>query len=94
MLHLHSIIAAFNRTNYLQWCLLYVEDMQQLQHKAPDVYAEFLAGNFSVKRTPGKCNPVEADMCLEQTINRSQKNNAGIIGVSKKKDVVAQWELI
>ena len=34
------------------------------------------------------------DMCLEQTINKSQKSSSGIIGNTKKKDFVAQWELI
>ena len=33
-------------------------------------------------------------MCLEQTINRSQKSSAGIIGSSKRKHFVAQWEMI
>ena len=32
-------------------------------------------------------------MCLEQTINRSQKSPGGIIGSTKKKKFVAQWEI-
>ena len=33
-------------------------------------------------------------MCLEQTINRSQKSSSGIIGSTHKKLYVAEWELI
>jgi len=33
-------------------------------------------------------------MCLEQTINKSQKSASGIIGNTKKKQFVAQWEII
>ena len=33
-------------------------------------------------------------MCLEQTINRSQKSTAGIIGSTGRKKIVAQWEVI
>ena len=33
-----------------------------------------------VKQSPGLFRAVGADMCLEQTINRSQKSTAGIIG--------------
>ena len=33
-------------------------------------------------------------MCLEQTINRSQKSSSGIIGASRRKKFVAEWELI
>ena len=32
-------------------------------------------------------------MCSEQTINRSQKSPGGIIGSTKKKKFVAQWEI-
>jgi uncharacterized membrane-anchored protein YjiN (DUF445 family) len=73
---------------------MYIEDMQKLSEMAPDVYESFLEGKFSVKHTPGLFRAVGADMCLEQTINRSQKSNAGIIGSSKKKQFVAQWEMI
>ena len=37
---------------------------------------------------------VAADMCLEQTINRSQKSTSGIIGSTKKKLYVSRWEMI
>ena len=99
-LHLHSLkailpfFAVFDRTNYLRWCSLYVEDMQKLSERAPDVYTNFQEGKFSVKHTPGKFKAVAADMCLEQTINRSQKSTAGIIGNTRKKQFVAQWEII
>ena len=32
-------------------------------------------------------------MALEQTINRSQKSSSGIIGNTKRKEFVAQWEI-
>ena len=48
----------------------------------------------TVKRIPGFFRAVGADMCLEQTINRLQKSDAGIIGNSRKKQFVALWEII
>ena len=51
-------------------------------------------GKFAVKRTPGCFNAVGADMALEQTINKSQKSSAGIIGNSMKKRYVAKWEIL
>ncbi len=100
LLHLCTIksilplFAVFNRTNYLRWCSLYLEDMQNLEKSAPDVYRHFMRGNFAVKRTLGKFKAVPADQCLEQTINRSQKSCGGVIGNTKRKEFVAQWELI
>ena len=68
--------------------------MRKLPDTAADVYASFCAGKFVVKRTPGHFNAIGADMCLEQTINKSAKSPAGIIGNTKKKVFVAKWELI
>ena len=83
-----------DRTNYLRWGSVYIEDMQKLPESAPDVYKAFSSGNFSVKRTPGEFNSVGVDMCLEQTINRSIKWKGGVIGVTKRKDFVSMWNLI
>ena len=88
------IFAAFDSTNYLRWCSLYLEDMHKLPDTAPDIYRAFMAGKFVVKRTHGKFNAVGADMALEQTINRSQKSACGIIGNTRKKKFVAMWEII
>lgn len=88
------IFAAFDSTNYLRWCSLYFEDMQRLPETAPEVYQAFADGKFIVKRTEGRFKAVGADMALEQTINKSQKSSAGIIGSSRKKQYVARWELI
>ena len=67
--------------------------MQNLAEKAPDVYESFLAGMFSVKHNPDLFKAVGADTCLEQTINHSQKSNAGIIESSPQKAVLAQREM-
>jgi hypothetical protein len=47
-----------------------------------------------VKQTTGKFRTVGADQSFEQTINRSQKSSGGIIGTTRKKDFVTEWEII
>ena len=90
-LHLHVVkeimpmFSVCDRTNYLRWGSVYIEDMQKLPETAPDVYKAFSSGNFSVKRTPGEFNSVGVDMCLEQTINRSSKGKGGVIEVPRGK---------
>ena len=99
-LHLHCLksllqmVAAFDRTNYLRWASIYYEDMMKVETELPELHEKLLAGQFVVKRTPGKFKAVGADMCLEQTINKSQKSSGGIIGSTKKKQYVAKWELL
>ena len=68
--------------------------MRKLPEDAPTVYENFKAGKFVLKRTQGKFNSVGGDMCFEQMITQSQKSAGGIIGSSKRKHFVAQWEVI
>lgn len=88
------IFAAFDATNYLRWCSLYLEDMKRLPSTAPDIHESFCDGKFVVKHTAGRYKAVGADMALEQTINRSQKSQSGIIGMTRQKAFVTKWELI
>ena len=88
------LFAAFDSTNYLRWCSLYLEDMNKLEHTSPTTHKAFMEGKFSIKHTPGSFRAVGADMALEQTINRSQKSSSGIIGNTRKKSYVAKWEIL
>jgi hypothetical protein len=68
--------------------------MKRLPETAPVVYDHFMAGGFVVKRSSIPFSAVAADMCLEQTINRSSKTSGGIIGNTKRKEFVARWNII
>ena len=67
--------------------------MHRLPNTAPTVHQAFMEGKFVVRRTEGRFKAVGADMDLEQTINRSQKSPAGIIGSLRRKNYVAKWEI-
>ena len=84
----------FDSINYLRWCSLYLEDMKKLPGNAPVVHDNFMAGRFVVKRSSIPFSAVAADMCLEQTINRSSKTSGGIIGNTKRKEFVTRWNII
>ncbi|KAK3870911.1 hypothetical protein Pcinc_023937 [Petrolisthes cinctipes] len=55
-LHLHSVQAALplfagcDRINYLRWASVYLDDMKKLQVDGSEVYGNFKAGKFVVKR--------------------------------------------
>ena len=80
--------------SYLRWGSVYLEDIRKLAQDAPSVFENFKAGKFVVEQTEVQFTAVGADVCLEQTINRSQKNAGGIIGSTKRKQSVTQWEMI
>ena len=88
------LFAAFDSTNYLKWCSLYLEDMRRLEETAPSVYQQFANGNFSIKEKSGRFTAVGGDQKLEQSINLSSKCNTNVIGQSKRKQFIAQWDLI
>lgn len=100
ILHLETVqkllpvFAVFDRPNYLRWCSIYLEDMRRLETTAPEIYKEFMAGKCSVKRSTRSFSAVGVDMGLEQTINRSKKSTSGVIGSTRNKSYVTEWELI
>lgn len=48
-------------TNYARWLPVHVRDMVQLPEKHPQLYAEFLKGNFVVQRSPHKFSLIGKD---------------------------------
>ena len=70
-------------------------DMKLLEMTAPEVYAEFMQGNFVVKRTKRRFNQVPADQATEW-INKPCKMQNGIIGITRNdqtrdKFCVSPW---
>ena len=61
-LHLESFAAMlpwltiYDHTNYARWGPVYLAGRENLEAKAPKVRAEFIAGNFVVKRTNKRFN--------------------------------------
>ena len=80
--------------NYQRYATYYLEQLKNLQHKMPELYASFLKGDFVVKRKSGSFNAVGGDMALEQTIQRSAKSTRGIIGKTKSQEYVSEWALV
>jgi len=56
--------------------------MENLEAKAPKVHAEFIAGNFVVKRTNKRVNQVPADQATEW-MNKTCKVQNGIIDITR-----------
>ena len=54
-------LTIYDHTNYARWGPVYPADMKLLEMTAPEVYAEFMQGNFVVKRTKRRFNQVPAD---------------------------------
>ena len=72
-------LTIYDLTKYARWGLVYIK---LLEMTAPQVYAEFMQGNFVVKRTKRRFNQVPADQATEW-INKPCKMQNGIIGITR-----------
>ena len=68
--------------------------MRQLPDEFPEIYDHFKNGEFVAKGKSGTFNADSPDMKLEQTIQRSKKSQPGIIGQTRQKNYVTEWELV
>ena len=92
--NLLPLFAECDSINYLRYGSLYLECMRKLPETHPQVYEQFLLGNFVVKTNPGTFNAVSPDMKLEQTIQQSQKSSKGVIGQTRQANYVSEWEVV
>ena len=85
---------AFGHTNYSRWTPIYYEECLNLPLKYPLLQTSFSNCDFVVHHTDRKGNSVPIDQALESAYNKPAKGPGGIIGISKKKESVAKWNLI
>ena len=100
LLHLSALERAlplffcYNRTNYARWGSLYYEDCLQLPTKFPEICKEFQRGSFVVNFKKTCASAVPMDQALEKAYNKLAKGQLGIIGFTRRKEAVAQFNLI
>ena len=85
---------AYDRQNYARYLIPFLNDMQSLANKMPEVQNAFENGEFSVQM--GDKNPFgrnEADKTIENTINRDCKTGGGYIGFSANFAATQRWVL-
>ena len=88
-----SLFFFFGRTNYCTWTPLFLQDCYQLKDRFPLLYKSYMDGGFGMNGNR-KGSGVLFDRALEQCYNRPAKVSGGIIGVTRKKDAVALWDII
>lgn len=85
---------AHDRLNYARMIPLYLAEMRKLPESAPEVYKEFLDGNWVVNKNQhvAFCG-LGADHALEQ-INRSMKVSGGLVGITLNPNARTKFFLI
>ncbi len=71
---------------------VYAADVDQLEVSHPDVYQQFMDGNFVVKATHKTFNQISTDMALEH-VNKVGKVAGGLIGITRSDNARDKWSL-
>ena len=85
---------AYDNLNYARYLTGMLGDMLELPHDFPEVYAEFMRGNFAAQLTEdGRFLRTETDKVIEMTLNKDSKSAGGCTGFSTNINAVKRWEI-
>ena len=85
---------AFDRLNYARMIPLYLAEMELLPKSDPDIYDEFISGNWVVNKNPNSaCCAIGADNALEH-VNRKMKVSGGLVGITLNPNARVKFFLI
>jgi len=81
---------ALDHTHYSRWVPIHIRDMVSLKQLHPHVYAEFLKGNFVVKKSKRAFSALAIDQAHEQN-NASVKGDGGAVGLTENPAALRRW---
>ena len=83
------LMMLYDNVTYARWGTVYLLDMLQVENRAQEVHAEFIAGNYVVKETAGSFNQISADQALKHIIKKGKI--AGLVGITKVSKAMSRW---
>ena len=86
-----NLFAATSHNNYALSCRLYLQSVEDLEVNHPDIHAQFVRGNHSVRRTEKIWSGIWTDLSIEQILMRSLKGRGGVIGRGISENVLNVW---
>ena len=89
-----TFVFAFGRIKYFRWAAIHYEEWLDLKALNPTVYKAFTKGDFAVHHTCCKGGVLPIDQAPEKAYNKPAKDSRGRIGITRKKESIAKWNLI
>ena len=81
---------ALDQIHYTRWIPLHLRDMVTLKDVHPTVFAEFMKGNFVVKKTERRFSVIAIDQAHEQN-NASVIDDGGAVGLTENPAALRRW---
>ena len=85
-----SLFFALDHTNYARWIPVHLRDKVTLKDVHPKVFAEFLKGNFVVKKTAHRFSAIAIDQGHEKD-NAAVKDDGGAVGLPDIPAALTRW---
>ena len=79
-----------DHTHYARWIPVHLRDMVSLREHHPAIYAEFLKGNFAVKKSRHAFSAIAVDQAHEKN-NASVKGDGGTVGLTENPAALRHW---
>jgi len=81
---------ALDMVHYARWLPVFVKTLEELPVHHPDVYAAFLSGHFSSKKTNRRFSAISDDQVHEQK-NKIVKDTGGAVGILDNETALMKW---
>lgn len=84
---------AYGHVNCARSLTIMLGEMFSLEEQFPEVYRQYISGNFAAQLSDGVFSRVETDKVIEMTINKDTKTLGGTTGFSMNIGAVKRWEV-
>ena len=88
-----NLFAATEHNNYAKSCRLYLQSILDLETNYPKACDQFMEVQHTVRRTEKKWTGIWTDLSIEQTLIKSLKGRAGVLGRGITENVMHVWTI-
>ena len=90
LLQIAPWLFALDHTHCAMWLTVHISDMVNLNTTHPEVYRQFVSGNFVVQKTKNVFSAMAIDQCNEQ-VNDLIKGDGGAVGLTENQQALERW---
>ena len=81
---------ALDQTNYARWLPVHIRDMASLHETHPDIYIQFVNGNFVIRKSHHRFSAISIDQAHEQN-KALVKGEGGANGLTENPQAFLRW---
>ena len=83
-------VFALDHGHYARWMPVHIHDMLKLENLHPDIFRQYMNGNFTVQKSKRKFSLIGMDQNHEQ-LNKDIKGDGGVSSLMGDNDALVKW---